>query len=92
MHKLYSAYTELGDEWIADFLELYKLSKKEGVGRQQVIKLLQLIDEDNALGLAQFEKLRKWRIDEIHDLDMQIERSKNYLYRLNNEIDRYRNY
>ena len=92
MHKLYSAYTELGDEGIADFLWLYKLSKKEGVGRQQVIKLLQLIDEDNSLGLAQFEKLRKWRIDEIHDLDMQIERPKNYLYRLNNEIARYRNY
>jgi predicted DNA-binding protein YlxM (UPF0122 family) len=92
MHKFYSAYIELGNEGIADFLKLYELSKKQGVGRQQVIKLLQLIDEDNALGLAQFEKWRKWRIDEIHDLDMQIERSKNYLYRLNNEIARYRNY
>jgi hypothetical protein len=91
-HKLYCAYKELGDEGIGDFLKLYKLSKKEGVSRQQVVKLLQMADDDNALGLAQIEKLCKWRIEETHDLDMQIERSRNYLYRLNNEIDRSRNY
>lgn len=91
-HKLYSAYKELGDEGIGDFLKLYKLSKKEGVSRQQVIKLLQMADDDNALGLAQIEKLHKWRIEEIHDMDIQIERSKNYLYRLNNEIAWSRNY
>jgi hypothetical protein len=91
-HKLYCAYKELGDEGIGDFLKLYKLSKKEGVSRQQVVKLLQMADDDNALGLAQIEKLCKWRIEETHDLDMQIERSRNYLYRLNNEIDRARNY
>jgi len=91
-HKLYIAYKELGDEGIGDFLKLYELSKKEGVSRQQVVKLLQMVDDDNALGLAQIEKLYKWRTEETHDLDMQIERSKNYLYRLNNEIDRSRNY
>ena len=85
-HKLYSAYKELGDEGIRDFLKLYELSKKEGVSRQQVVKLLQLADDDNALGLAQIEKLRKRMIDEIDDLDMQIERSKICLDRLNNEI------
>ena len=90
--KLYSAYKELGDEGIRDFLKLYELSKKEGVSRQQVVKLLQLADDDNALGLAQIEKLRNSRIDEIHDLDKQIERSKICLYRLNKEIDRSRNY
>ena len=91
-HKLYSVYIELGDDGIRDFLELYKLSKKEGVSREQVVKLLQLVDEDNPRGLAQIEKERKWRIDEIHDLDIQIERSKNFLYRLNNEIASSRNY
>ena len=84
--KLYSAYKELGDEGIRDFLKLYELSKKEGVSRQQVVKLLQLADDDNALGLAQIEKLLKWKIDEIHDLDMQIERSNICLNRLNNEV------
>jgi predicted DNA-binding protein YlxM (UPF0122 family) len=91
-HKLYSAYKELGDEGIGDFLKLYKLSKKEGVSRQQVVKLLQLVDEDNAGGLAQIARCHKWRIEEIHDMDIQIERSRNYLYRLNNEIARSRNY
>lgn len=92
MHKLYSAYTELGDEAIGDFLKLYELSKKEGVSREQVVNLLQLVDEDNAHGLAQIEKWHKWQIEEIHYWDMQIEKSKNYLYRLNNEIARSMNY
>jgi hypothetical protein len=86
LYNLYSAYAELGDKGIRDFLKLYRLCKKEGVSRQQVVNLLQLADENNVGGLAQIEKWRKWRIDEIHDLDMQIERSKNYLYRLKNEI------
>ena len=92
MHKLYSAYTELGDEAIGDFLQLYELSKKEIVSREQVINLLKLVDEDNARGLAQIEKWHKWQIEEIHYLDIQIEKSKNYLYRLNNEIARSINY
>jgi predicted DNA-binding protein YlxM (UPF0122 family) len=92
MHKLYSAYTELGDEAIGDFLQLYELSKKEIVSREQVINLLKLVDEDNARGLAQIEKWHKWQIEEIHYLDIQIEKSKNYLYRLNNEIARSMNY
>jgi transposase len=86
LHKLYCAYTDLGDEGIGDFLKLHKLSKKEGISRKQVVKLLQLADETNPSGLSQLEKRRKWLIDEIHELDMQIERSKNYLYRLNDEI------
>jgi hypothetical protein len=91
LHKLNLVYEEIGDD-ITYFLKLYKLSKKEGVSREQVVKLLQLVDEDNAGGLAQIARWHKWRIEETHDLDMQIERSKNYLYRLNNEIDRSRNY
>jgi hypothetical protein len=65
---------------------LHKLAKKQGVSREQVLKLLQLADETNPSGLSQLEKWRKWLIDKIHEYDMQIERSKNYLYRLNDEI------
>jgi transposase len=86
LHKLYSAYIELGDDGIGDFLKLHKLSKKEGISREEVVKLLQLADETNPSGLSQLEKRRKWLIDEIHELDMQIERSKNYLHNLNDEI------
>jgi hypothetical protein len=90
LHKLYCAYTELGDDGIGDFLKLHKLAKKEGVSREQVVKLLQLADEDNPFGLSRLEKRRNWLINKIHDLDMQIERSKNYLYRLNDQIACYK--
>lgn len=52
LHKLYSAYIDLGDKSVRDFLKLYKLAKKE-CSRKQVVNLLQLADKDNALGLAQ---------------------------------------
>ena len=42
LHILNSIYTELGDESIGDFLKLCKLSKKEDISREQVVKLLQL--------------------------------------------------
>ena len=59
---------------------------KECISVEQLLKLLQLADEDNALGLSQLERKWKWFMDIIHQLDKQIERSKNYLYRLNNVI------
>jgi hypothetical protein len=48
-YKLHSVYVELGEEGIGDFLKLYKLTKKEGTVEKQVVKLLQLVDEDNLL-------------------------------------------
>ena len=86
LDKLDSIYKELGDEGTRDFLKLYKLAKNERMGAEQVVKLLKLADEDKDIGLSSFEKRRKWRIVEIHELDIQIEKSKNYLHSLNNEI------
>jgi DNA repair ATPase RecN len=86
LHKLYCAHTELGDEGIGDFLKLHKLAKEESVSREQVAKLLQLANEDNAFGISQLEKRHKWYIDKIHEFDMQIERSKNHLQSVNDEI------
>jgi hypothetical protein len=86
LHKFYFAYNELGAEGIRDFLKLYKLAKNERLGVEQVVKLLQLADEDKDIGLSSFEKGRKWGIDEIHNLDMQIEKSKKHLQSVNDEI------
>jgi transposase len=86
LHRLYYVYTELGDEGLEDFLKLFRLVKKEGVSREQVVNLLRLADETNPFGLTQLEKRHKWRIHEIHELDMQIERSKKHLHSVNNEI------
>src|SRR3712207_3302913 len=37
LHKLYSAYTELGDEGLGAFLKLYRLMKKKGMSIEQVV-------------------------------------------------------
>jgi DNA-binding Lrp family transcriptional regulator len=81
LHKLYLVYKELGDNDIGYFVKLCKLAKNEGLGIEQVVKLLQLVDENNPFALIQLEKRREWLIDKIHQLDMQIEISKSYLYR-----------
>jgi predicted DNA-binding protein YlxM (UPF0122 family) len=92
LDKLDSAYKELGDDGMRNFLKLYRLAKKEGVSVEQVVKLLLLVDERNPFGLIQLEKRREGLIAKIHDLDMQIERSKNYLQSLSNQIANARNW
>ena len=62
------------------------LAKKDDMGGEQVVKLLQLADEDNALGLSSLEKRRKWCMHEMHQLDMHIIRSKNHLHSVNDEV------
>ena len=74
LHKLNSIYEEIGDD-IRHIIELYRRAKKEGLGIEHIVKLLQLANEDNASGILQLERRRKWMIDEIHDLDTQIESS-----------------
>jgi Holliday junction resolvasome RuvABC ATP-dependent DNA helicase subunit len=50
---------------------------KEYISLEQLLRLLQLADEDNALRLSQLKRKQNWFMDEIHQLDKQIERSKN---------------
>ena len=85
LHRLNSLYEEIGDD-IRQVLELYRRARKEGLGIKQVVKLIQLAEEDNTLGLSYLEKWRKWCIEEIRDLDTQIEKSKKHLYSVNDEI------
>ena len=85
LHRLNSLYEQIGDD-IGHVLELYRRANKEGLDIEQIIGLIQFADENNDIGLSSLERHRKWCIDEIHELDMQIERAKNYLYSLNNEI------
>jgi hypothetical protein len=37
LHRLYSAYIELGDEGLGDFLKLYRLMKEKGMSIEQVV-------------------------------------------------------
>jgi predicted DNA-binding protein YlxM (UPF0122 family) len=77
LHKLNLIYEEIGDD-IRHIIELHRRAKKEGAGIEQILKLLQLADEDNTSGILHLEKRRKWLVDNIHDLDLQIERSRKH--------------
>jgi hypothetical protein len=86
LHNLYSLYEEIGDEGIRDVLKVCRLTKKEGKSSEYVVKLLDLVDENNPYGLSFLEKRHKWLKDEVRELDMNIQRSRNYLYNLSNQI------
>ena len=78
LYKLNSIYEEIGDD-LRHIIELHRRTKKEGISVVHVVKLLQLANEDNASGLSQLERRRKWLMDEIHELYNQIERLKHDL-------------
>lgn len=78
LYKLNSIYEEIGND-LRHIIELHRRAKKEGIGVEHVVKLLQLADEDNPFGLSQLERRRKWLMDEVHELNNQIERSKHDL-------------
>ena len=58
LYKVNSIYEEIGND-LRHIIELHRRSKKEGIGVEHVIKLLQLADEDNPFGLSQLERRRK---------------------------------
>ena len=78
MHKLDLLYEEIGDEGIRNVVKLCRLAKKEGKSSEQIVKLLDLVDENNHYGLAFLEKKRKWLIDEIRELEMKIQNEIRY--------------
>jgi hypothetical protein len=48
LHTLNSLYEEIGND-IRHILELHRRAKEEDITIEQIVKLLQLADEDNAL-------------------------------------------
>jgi hypothetical protein len=59
LDKFYLAYKELGDEGTRYFVKLIKVAKKEDISVEQVVKLLQLADENNPFELSTLEDRRK---------------------------------
>ena len=86
MHNLNSIYEELGNEGTREVVRLCRLLKKEGKRPEHVVKLLDLIDENNPYGLSFLEKRYKWLKGEIGKLEMQMQGSRNYLQDLNSRI------
>ena len=85
-YKLNLIYEELGDDGTEYFVKLIKLAKKEDVSVEQLLKLADLADEGNPFGLSQLEKRQEWLIGNIHELDLQLEKAKNHLHTLSNQI------
>jgi DNA-binding CsgD family transcriptional regulator len=64
LHKLYSAYTELGDEGLGAFLKLYRLMKEKGMSIEQVINAVEIAIHK----LPHMESLYKQAKDEVDKL------------------------
>ena len=86
LHNLNSLYEEIGDEGIRNVLKVCRLLRKGDKSPEEVVKLLDLVDENNPYGLAFLEKRYKWLKAEIGRLEMQMQGSKNYLQGLNSQI------
>ncbi|HEX5904668.1 MAG TPA: hypothetical protein VFY50_01330 [Candidatus Nitrosocosmicus sp.] len=64
LHKLYSAYTELGDEGLGAFLKLYRLIKEKGMSVEQVVNAIEIAIHK----LPYMENLYKQAKDEVNKL------------------------
>jgi transposase len=79
-------------------LKLCSEAEKEGISREQLIKLAKLVDENNPVGLSQLEKLRQWHLNEIRDMETErheIEKERHEIekerHRLKAEKEKYEN-
>ena len=86
MHNLDLLYEEIGDEGIRNVVKVCKLLRKDHKNPEKVVKLLDLVDENNPYGLSFLERRYKWLKGEIAKLEMQMQGSRNYLLGLNNQI------
>ena len=76
LHRLYSAYTELGDEGLGDFLKLYRLMKEKEVSNEQVanyvdiaIHKLPYMESLYAQTKDQAEKMQRTRQGLANDIE-----------------------
>ena len=60
---------EKHEHHVPRLLKLCGKAEKEGVSKEQLVKLAELADENNPLGLSQLEKLRQWYLNEIRGME-----------------------
>jgi DNA-binding CsgD family transcriptional regulator len=83
---------------IPRLLKLCSEAEKEGVSIGQLVKLSELANENNPVGLSQLEKQRQWYLSELSGMEIQRrEREKEIremaaqLHRMKAEIEKYEN-
>ncbi len=72
-------------------LKLCSEAEKEGISVGQLVKLSQLADENNPVGLSQLEKQRQWHLNEIRGMDTEIRERETQLHRMKAEKEKYEN-
>jgi transposase len=76
---------------IPRLLKLCRQAEKEGVSIEQLVKLSELVDENNPVGLSQLEKLRQWHLNEIRDMETERHEIEKERHRLKAEKEKYEN-
>jgi transposase len=72
-------------------LKLCSEAEKEGISIGQLVKLSQLADENNPVGLSQLEKQRQWHLNELRGMDTEIREMAAQLHRMKVEKEKYEN-
>jgi DNA-binding CsgD family transcriptional regulator len=83
---------------IPRLLKLCSEAEKEGISTEQLVKLSELANENNPVGLSQLEKQRQWYLSELREMEIQRrEREKEIremaaqLHRMKVEKEKYEN-
>jgi DNA repair exonuclease SbcCD ATPase subunit len=72
-------------------LKLCIEAEKEGVDIELLVKLAELADENNPVGLSQLEKLRQWYLNEIRGMEAERRQMETELHRMKEEEEKYEN-
>ncbi|HKG31860.1 MAG TPA: hypothetical protein VKA91_11370 [Nitrososphaeraceae archaeon] len=72
-------------------LKLCRQAEKERVDIEQLVKLAQLADENNPVGLSQLEKLRQWHLSELREMEKEKREMETQLHGMKLEKQKYEN-
>jgi DNA-binding CsgD family transcriptional regulator len=76
---------------IPRLLKLCSEAEKEGISTEQLVKLSELANENNPVGLSQLEKQRQWYLNEIRDMETERCEIEKEIHRLKAEKEKYEN-
>jgi DNA-binding CsgD family transcriptional regulator len=82
---------EKHEHHVPRLLKLCGKAEKEGVSIEQLVKLAELADENNPLGLSQLEKLRQWHLNEIRGMEAERRQMETELHRMKAVKEEYEN-
>src|SRR5215208_1474388 len=76
---------------IQRLLKLCSEAEKEGISIGQLVKLSELANENNPVGLSQLEKQRQWHLSDLRGMETERREIEKEKYRLKAESENYEN-